>query len=200
MDSSVNIIKESDILYAYHLNPLANNKWQNNNSGSGMNEYGKTISILIRKRCDSLLPYPKTRTASASSYTSWRFIGDAPIVTRISSLLTVDGFRKLLGCILSHAFKLQTRSHSNDIIMAQVALSCESLSSYGNGDEFQFGSVTIHQWKESIKPIFANSNDDKEKELVANIVNDKGSIVVSWPTHLADVLDENALGCSAVLV
>ena len=65
----------------------------------------------------------------------------------------------------------------------------------------ELGSVTIDQPKGILmkqQPLqFAKSNDDMEKKCIASIVGEgDGTIVVSWPSHLNDILDENVLSAN----
>ena len=62
----------------------------------------------------------------------------------------------------------------------------------------ELGSVTINHPKGILmkqQPLqFAKSNDDMEKKCIASIVGEgDGTIVVSWPSYLNDILDENVL-------
>jgi hypothetical protein len=191
------------------------------------NENGLVVQIKIKK-CEpsTLNGYGMNNTSSTSSYASncsWKVVGDAPIVVRISPTLTVMDLRRLLGRRLSRALKLNGHDHhhNDDLdapsqlspetsIMRQVAISYESsdrgvarsryFNSGGVGDgTTELGSVTTDHYPTNGNaakqpPPFAKTNDDKEKKFVASLVGKgTGAIIVSWPSHLNDVLDESVL-------
>jgi hypothetical protein len=192
------------------------------------NENGLVVQIKIKK-CDasSLNGYGLNNVSSTSSYASnnsWRVVGDAPIVVRISPTLTVMDLRRLIGHCLSRALKLNSwdRHHNDDVdassqlspemsIMRQVAISYESsdrggarwnsryFNSGGVSDGItNMGSVTTAHYptngNSAKQPPLAKFNDNKEKKLVADLVGEgSGAIVVSWPPHLNDMLDESVL-------
>jgi len=87
-------------------------------------------------------------------------------------------------------------------IMNQVALSCENNDSNhktnrryhhnnGNDDGAELGSVTMDHLLAKDNNAIAKSNDKEETELVAKIVENEGTIIVSWPTHLNDIFEED---------
>ncbi len=103
-------------------------------------------------------------------------------------------------------------------VMQEVAFAWEDDTSHGNGgrgdwsvrgggsgnnhhDPKEFGSVTLDHFSSthSMKPHGSgggkgNGNDKKkEMELVANIVKNHSTIIVSWPPRFNNVLDESAL-------
>ena len=187
------------------------------------NENGVVLQIKIKKYdASSMNGYGSNN--SSSSY-SWKVVGDAPIVFRVSPTLTVMDLRQLLGHRLSRALNLNgpDHHHNGDLdspsqispetsIMRQIAISYESsdrggarsTSRYFNGGgvgdgSTDLGSVTTdHYLTNGISAKqphpFAKSNDDKEKKFVASLVGKgSGAIVLSWPSHLSDILDESVL-------
>ncbi|KAL3761895.1 LOW QUALITY PROTEIN: hypothetical protein ACHAW5_006124 [Stephanodiscus triporus] len=191
------------------------------------NENGLVVQIKIKKCEPSMLNgYGINNAFSTSSYASncsWKVVGDAPIVVRISPTLTVMDLRRLLGRHLSRALKLNGHDHhhNDDLdapsqlspemsIMRQVAISYESSDRGGSRSRYfnsgsvgdgttELGSVTTDHYPTNGNaakqpPPFAKSNDDKEKKFVASLVGKgSGAIIMSWPSHLNDVLDESVL-------
>ena len=118
---------------------------------------------------------------------------------------------------------MKEESSSDDMIslssvVQEVAFAWEDDASHGNGgrggwsvggggignihhDPMEFGSVTLDHFSSthSIKPHCSGSakgncnGKKKEMELVANIVKNRSTIIVSWPPQFNDVLDESAL-------
>jgi hypothetical protein len=192
------------------------------------NEDGLVLQIKIKK-CDasSFNGYGLNIASSTSSYastSSWKVVGDAPIVVRIPPTLTVMDLRRLLGHCLSRALKLNSwdNHRESDLdaslqlspemsIMRQVAISYESSDRGGTRSNSRYfnnggvsdgithlGAVTTDQYptngNPAKQPPFAKSNDNKEKTFVASLVGvGSGAIVVSWPSHLNDILDESVL-------
>lgn len=82
-------------------------------------------------------------------------------------------------------------------IMNQVALSCESKESNGrtnhgyqnDGDEFGF--VTMEDLTAKNTNAIAESKNKEEIELIGNIVENEGTIIVNWPSHLNDAFEED---------
>ena len=199
---------------------LGNNK---NDGGDNIiddaHENGVVLQIKIKKYgASSMNGYGLNNSSSSCS---WKVVGNAPIVLRISPTLTVMDLRQLLGRRLSRALKLngQDHHHNGDLdspsqspetgIMRQIAISYESsdrsgarsTSRYFNGGGvgdgmMELGSVTTDHYPISAKQPhpFAKSNDDKEKKFVASLVGKgSGAIVVNWPSHLGDILDQSDL-------
>ena len=173
-----------------------------------MIEDGVVVQIQIRKSdTSSTSHYGRNPYSSSTALTkdSWKPVGDAPIVARISPTLSVSGLREMLGRRLAcGALKLKTDEHHSNgddslpspvlSIMNQVALSLETKHRYGGG---MLGTVTMDQLAENPKtPVFANPKDQEEKELVTEIVNSDTMIVVNWPTQLNDILDVDLLSMS----
>ncbi|KAL7533586.1 hypothetical protein ACHAXR_005330 [Thalassiosira sp. AJA248-18] len=150
-------------------------------------------------------------TKSNSSKHSWKIVG-GPMIARLSSTLTVGGLRQMLATRLSHALKTvenhpsmaSSSSSSSSLemdIMRQVALSYENSDGRPNSQRYNhssdevsaLGSVTEDHLTNGNGIAFAKSTDDKEKELVATMVDNEGTIIVSWPTHLNDSFDEELL-------
>ena len=175
-----------------------------------VNENGVVVQIKLHKSDTSVSYYGRNNNPYGTASSKWKLVGEVPLVARISPTLTVSGLRKMLGQRYSSALKLKTDEHhtsgddslpSQELsVMKQVALSCENkarstTTRFSSNDAVvPLGTVTLDQLAENSKmPTLANSNDKDEKELVADIVNDGSAIVVNWPTHLNDVLEEDIL-------
>lgn len=181
------------------------------------NENGILMQIKIKKGESSALSTYMNNDPSFSS-NSWNEVGSTPICVRISPTLTVMGLRRLLGRRIARALK--SNGHDGDSesstmslemnTLRQVAISYDSNDRVGrsstnrngksaiNDGVVELGSVTMDQPKSiTIKhppPQFASPKDDQEQKVISCFVGEgDGSIVVSWPTHLNDVLDESIL-------
>lgn len=185
------------------------------------NENGILMQIKIKKGESSTLnTYINNDPSYTSSFSSnsWNEVGSTPICVRISPTLTVMGLRRLLGRRIAHALK--SNGHDGDSesstmslemnTLSQVAISYDSNDRVGrsstnrhgknaiNDGVVELGSVMMDQPKSiTIKhppPQFASPIDDQEQKVISCFVGEgDGSIVVSWPTHLNDVLDESVL-------
>lgn len=159
------------------------------------NEDGVVVQIKIRKSdtaSTSHYGHNPYSSSAASSKTSWKLVGEAPIVARISPTLSVSGLREMLGRRLAcGALKLNSDEHHSNgdnslpspalSIMNQVALSWTVKNS--RFENAALGTVTLDQLAENPKtPVFANPSDKEEKELVTEIVDDGSIIVVDWST------------------
>lgn len=173
------------------------------------NEDGVVVQIQIRKSDTSTSQYghnPYSRS-SGHSKTSWKLVGEAPIVARISPTLSISGLREMLGRRLARgALKLSSDEHHTNgddslpspelSIMNQVALSWEEKANSRFGLA-ALGTVTLDQLAENPQnPVFANPSDKEEKELVTEIVDDGCIIVVDWPMQLNSNLDGDALSAA----
>ena len=137
------------------------------------------------------------KLSTASPKTSWKVVGDAPIVARISPTLSVSGLRKVLGHRLSYALKPSYVDEQS--IMNQVALTSE-VTSNSKFEELVLGSVTYQLSENPKTPFFANPWDSGEMDLVANIVEDHSVIDINWPKHLDSYLDKDALSAKDIVV
>jgi hypothetical protein len=186
------------------------------------NENGILLQIKIKKGESSPFnTYMNNDSTCTSSFTSnsWNVVGITPICVRISPTLTVMGLRQLLGRRVARALK--TNGHDNDVsesstmslemnTLRQVAISYDSNDRVGrsstskhgknalNDGVVELGSVTMDQPKSiTLKqppPQFANPKDDQEQKVISCFVGEgDGSIVVTWPTHLNDILDESVM-------
>lgn len=185
------------------------------------NENGILMQIKIKKgELSTLNTYLNNDPSYTSSFSSnsWNEVGSTPICVRISPTLTVMGLRRLLGRRIARALK--SNGHDGDSesstmslemnTLRQVAISYDSNDRVGrsstnrhgksaiNDRVVELGSVTMDQPKSiTIKhppPQFASPKDDQEQKVISCFVGEgDGSIVVSWPTHLNDVLDESIL-------
>ena len=82
-------------------------------SANRAGENGITVQIHIKKGEPSYSSHSYYySSSSASTLSTWKNIGEYPIVARLSSALTVDGLREMLGKRLSYALKLNDVDHS----------------------------------------------------------------------------------------
>jgi len=171
---------------------------------------GVVVQIQIRKSdtSTSLSHYGQNPYSSSSgrAKTSWKLVGEAPIVARISPTLSVSGIREMLGRRLACGpLKLNSDEHHSNgddslpspilSIMNQVALSWEVRTS--RFELATLGTVTLDQLAKNLQiPVCANPSDKEEKELVTEIVDDDCIIVVDWPIQLNSNLDGDALSAA----
>ena len=195
--------------YKDMMNEFKKKDKEEENKAKEMNEDGVVVQIQIRKGdTSSTSHYGRNPYSSSTALTkdSWKPVGDAPIVARISPTLSVSGLREMLGRRLACGpLKLNSDEHHSNgddslpspelSIMNQVALSWEEKNSrFGLS---ALGTVTLDQLAENPQtPVFASPSDKEEKELVTEIVDDGCIIVVDWPIQLNSNLDGDALSAA----